>query len=40
MKAVVTVVTQLEDVSDAIGASEAFDARRPGRLKVELDPVG
>jgi threonine dehydrogenase-like Zn-dependent dehydrogenase len=35
-----TVVTQLEDVSTAIEAYEAFDARRPGWLKVELEPVG
>ena len=34
-----TVVTQLEDVSGAIEAYEAFDDRRPGWLKVELEPV-
>jgi threonine dehydrogenase-like Zn-dependent dehydrogenase len=35
-----TVVTQLEEVSGAVEAYEAFDARRPGWLKVELEPVG
>jgi threonine dehydrogenase-like Zn-dependent dehydrogenase len=35
-----TVVSQLEDVGDAIEAYEGFDAQRPGRLKVDLEPVG
>jgi len=35
-----TVLTQLEEVGGAIDAYEAFDARRPGWLKVELEPVG
>jgi threonine dehydrogenase-like Zn-dependent dehydrogenase len=35
-----TVLTQLEDVGGALDAYEAFDDRRPGWLKVELEPVG
>jgi threonine dehydrogenase-like Zn-dependent dehydrogenase len=33
-----SVITQLEGVSGAIDAYKAFDDRRPGWLKVELDP--
>jgi threonine dehydrogenase-like Zn-dependent dehydrogenase len=32
------LVTQVEDVTDAIEAYEEFDRRRPGWLKVALDP--
>jgi threonine dehydrogenase-like Zn-dependent dehydrogenase len=32
-------VTQISDVHDAIAAYEAFDRRRPGWLKVALDPA-
>jgi threonine dehydrogenase-like Zn-dependent dehydrogenase len=34
-----TVLTQLEGVRSAIEAYEAFDAREPGWLKVELEPA-
>ncbi len=33
------VVTQLEGVRSALDAYEAFDDRRPGWLKVELEPA-
>jgi threonine dehydrogenase-like Zn-dependent dehydrogenase len=35
----VTMITELEPVSNAIDAYEAFDQRRPGWLKVELEPA-
>jgi len=34
-----TVLTQLEGVTTAIEAYEAFDERRPGWVKVELEPA-
>ncbi len=34
-----TVLTQLEGASSAIEAYEAFDQRRPGWVKVELEPA-
>jgi threonine dehydrogenase-like Zn-dependent dehydrogenase len=34
-----SVITQLEGVRTAVEAYEAFDERRPGWLKVELEPV-
>jgi threonine dehydrogenase-like Zn-dependent dehydrogenase len=34
-----TVLTQLEGVRGAVEAYEAFDARQPGWLKVELEPA-
>jgi threonine dehydrogenase-like Zn-dependent dehydrogenase len=34
-----TVITQLEGVRTAVEAYEAFDDRRPGWLKVELEPA-
>jgi threonine dehydrogenase-like Zn-dependent dehydrogenase len=34
-----TVLTQLEGVPTAVEAYEAFDERRPGWLKVELEPA-
>lgn len=34
----VALISDVERVSDAIEAYEAFDRRRPGWLKVELDP--
>jgi threonine dehydrogenase-like Zn-dependent dehydrogenase len=33
------LITQIADTHDAIEAYEAFDQRRPGWLKVALDPV-
>jgi threonine dehydrogenase-like Zn-dependent dehydrogenase len=33
------VITQLEGVRTAVEAYEAFDERRPGWLKVELEPA-
>lgn len=33
------LITQVEDVTDAISAYEEFDRRRPGWLKVALDPA-
>jgi threonine dehydrogenase-like Zn-dependent dehydrogenase len=33
------LVTQVEDVTDAVSAFEEFDRRRPGWLKVVLDPA-
>ena len=32
-------LTQLEGVTDAVEAYEAFDRRQPGWLKVELEPA-
>jgi threonine dehydrogenase-like Zn-dependent dehydrogenase len=32
------VLTQVDDVLDAIEAYEALDRREPGRIKVALDP--
>ncbi len=34
-----TVLTQLEGATAAIEAYEAFDERRPGWVKVELEPA-
>jgi threonine dehydrogenase-like Zn-dependent dehydrogenase len=34
------LVTQIEDVHDAVAAYEQFDRRRAGWLKVALDPAG
>jgi threonine dehydrogenase-like Zn-dependent dehydrogenase len=34
-----TVITQLDEISDAVEAYKAFDDRRPGWLKVELEPA-
>ena len=34
-----TVITQLDEMTDAISAYKAFDDRRPGWLKVELEPA-
>jgi len=34
-----SVLTQLEGVPTAVEAYEAFDERRPGWLKVELEPA-
>jgi threonine dehydrogenase-like Zn-dependent dehydrogenase len=34
-----TVITQLDEVSNAVDAYKAFDDRRPGWLKVELEPA-
>ena len=34
-----TIITQDEPMSDVIAAYEAFDERRPGWLKVELEPA-
>ena len=33
------ILTQLEPMTDAIGAYEAFDERQPGWMKVELEPA-
>jgi len=33
------LITQVTDVRDAVDASEQFDLRRPGWLKVALDPA-
>jgi threonine dehydrogenase-like Zn-dependent dehydrogenase len=33
------VLSNLEGVTDAISAYEAFDKRQPGWLKVELEPA-
>ena len=33
------VITQVTDVHDAIDAYQHFDQRRPGWLKVALDPA-
>jgi len=33
------VLTELHGVTDAIEAYKAFDERRPGWLKVELQPA-
>ena len=33
------VLTQLEGVTSAVEAYEAFDQRRPGWMKVELEPT-
>jgi threonine dehydrogenase-like Zn-dependent dehydrogenase len=32
------ILSKVEPVADAIAAYEAFDARKPGWLKVELSP--
>ena len=32
------LITQIADVHDAVSAYEQFDLRRPGWLKVALDP--
>lgn len=34
------ILTQLEPLSDVLSAYEAFDQRRPGWIKVELEPGG
>jgi threonine dehydrogenase-like Zn-dependent dehydrogenase len=34
-----TIITQVEPIKDVIQAYEAFDERRPGWLKVELQPA-
>jgi threonine dehydrogenase-like Zn-dependent dehydrogenase len=33
------ILTNLEGVTDAVSAYEAFDKRQPGWLKVELEPT-
>jgi threonine dehydrogenase-like Zn-dependent dehydrogenase len=35
----VKILTRIEPMRDAIAAYEAFDARQPGWLKVELKPA-
>jgi threonine dehydrogenase-like Zn-dependent dehydrogenase len=32
------LITQIADIHDAVSAYEEFDRRRPGWLKVALDP--
>jgi len=33
------LITRVEELTDAVGAYRAFDERRPGWLKVEIDPT-